>query len=606
MKKILFASVLLLISFFVKAQTISLGTDNEYCPNVEYEFTVTLPGPYYSISASQMQITQQPTAFNAANTNFKFKAKFADVNSKQFVEIQYNSNGKDVFKPEYKKVKSLFYANANNCDVIQPKFTSNNAPVTSFSAPLCQVSTFNITFSNIKWYTEFESPKICFGSISDYEYLLPAGWKLGNNTSNGTAWLQGTNTVTITSDLSTGHGSTILIRPKNTCGANLANGQIPAQIGIIRSAGNLTMSASPNSIPCGSTSPVTFTINNTSSLTGITGYVWNLGSGNGWLYNGSSAPSSINTSTNSIILTPVCGAGLSAPSVNITLSNGGNNCSINVPAATLNISAPALSIQGTQSLCAGTQNYSLTGMPCNATNIWSILPQSGVVSLNQTSGQNTSLTRVADGNITLTAKVSACGAEYPVSIPIHVGAYSGSYYSLNVYGGTSGQPLGVCPNQTYNFYVSSSIPASNFNWTPPTGWTVVSGNGNSSAYIKTPTSVGGGTVSVSFTEVCGTSITLSKGVYYNSNLCNLTNLYTIAPNPVTSNITITSTSPETSYYISQVEITDLYGQVKMSKSWYPYKYQQVTFDATYLYPAGNYIARIYTGTQWFYKQFVKQ
>lgn len=76
MKKILLSLVFLSISVLITAQTISLGTDNEYCPNTEYEFTVTLPQAYTSISATQMLITQPPYAFNTTNTSFKFKAKF--------------------------------------------------------------------------------------------------------------------------------------------------------------------------------------------------------------------------------------------------------------------------------------------------------------------------------------------------------------------------------------------------------------------------------------------------------------------------------------------------------------------------------------------------
>ena len=140
MKKIITLLAFLSLTIAISAQTISLGVDNEYCPNVEYEFTVTLPGPYHSKSATKMLITQQPTSFNQSNTSFKFKAKFNDVNVKQFVEIRYNPNGTATYKPEYKKVKSLFYSNDISCGLIQPKFTSNNAPATSFTAPLCVIA----------------------------------------------------------------------------------------------------------------------------------------------------------------------------------------------------------------------------------------------------------------------------------------------------------------------------------------------------------------------------------------------------------------------------------------------------------------------------------
>ncbi|MGH2645039.1 MAG: hypothetical protein ACRDE2_13885, partial [Chitinophagaceae bacterium] len=48
-------------------------------------------------------------------------------------------------------------------------------------------------------------------------------------------------------------------------------------------------------IPCGSTNPQTFTITNEYNSPGVTGYTWNLGASNGWLYNGSPAPATIST-----------------------------------------------------------------------------------------------------------------------------------------------------------------------------------------------------------------------------------------------------------------------------------------------------------------------
>lgn len=479
-------------------------------------------------------------------------------------------------------------------------------PATSFTAPLCQISSFSITFNKIKWHTAFEYPIYCFGSISDYEYLLPAGWKLGSATSNGTDWLQGTNTVTITSDLSTGNGSSILIRPKNTCGTNLSNGQIPAQIVVIRSSANLTMSASPNSIPCGSTSPVTFTINNTSSLSGITGYIWNLGSNNGWLYNGSPAPSTVTTATNTITLTPVCGVGLSAPSADITVTNAGNNCIINVPAASLSIVAPSLSIQGTQSLCAGTENYTVNGIPCSATNIWTITPASGIATLNSTTGQNTSLTRVADGNLTLTAKVTACGTQYPVTLPIHVGSYSSSDFSLNVSGGNGAQSgyLPWCPNTTYGFSVSGSITGavgSNYIWTIPQGWTQ-NYQSNYLCVVNSPTSTSPptGSMNVSFTEGCGTTINKSMFVAYSSSACNTTNpCFQYSPNPAPSYLNVyVASSCIGSTYIRQIELVQ--ASTGTSVYYQNYSYGNVTSTTInmYSFQTGTYYLRIYDGSSW--------
>lgn len=83
------------------------------------------------------------------------------------------------------------------------------------------------------------------------------------------------------------------------------------------------ISATPPYMSCGSSSPVTFTINNP-PVTGITGYNWNLGSSNNnWLYNGNPAPPNISSSTNTLILTPVCGKVPNAVGGIVTL-NGSN------------------------------------------------------------------------------------------------------------------------------------------------------------------------------------------------------------------------------------------------------------------------------------------
>jgi hypothetical protein len=603
MKKITSLLILLAITIATKAQTISLGIDNEYCPNVEYEFTITLPGAYVSISTTQMLITQQPYSFNQSNTSFKFKAKFNDVNIKQSVAIRYSLNNQTVtFTSEYKKVKSLFNTNLNSCGLIQPKFTANNLPVTSFNAPLCQVTTFSITFTAAKWFTQFETPVYCFGSIADYEYLLPANWKLGTNTSNGTTWLQGTNSVTITSDFTTGNGATIQIRPKNTCGTNLSNSQIPVQIPVSRSASSLTMSASPNSIPCGSTTPVTFTIN-ASSLTGITGYTWNIGSPNGWLYNGSPAPSSINTTTNTITLTSVCGAALASPTGAVTVSNAGSNCTIDIPATSLSITPPALSIQGTQSLCSGNSSYSINGLVCNSSVSWTP-PPSSLATLNSLTTSPTTLTSTGtSGNFTLTANVTSCGVTTPVTLAVRTGGYTSSDYTLSG-GSGSTQPLYWCPGKSYSFSING--PGSNYLWTPPTGWSLGYGSG----YFQTmnaPTSTypPSGSASVTFTEPCGTTITKTFFVAYSSTACTGTDpRFTYAPNPAPSYLNVAVASGYSNVYIKRIQIQSVSTGFTVFDQSYG-SFVTSTYITTSSFTTGTYSLRIYDGSVWANYQFMK-
>ncbi|MBK6937896.1 MAG: hypothetical protein IPH18_14185 [Chitinophagaceae bacterium] len=464
---------------------------------------------------------------------------------------------------------------------------------------------FQYYFSKIKWFTDFEPSAYCFGEIADYEYQLPAGWKIGSNPSTGSNWIQGTNSVTITSDLSTGNGARIFIRPKNTCGTNLNNYQVPASIVVLRAAAALTISASPNTVACGSTSPVVFTIDNTSSLTGITGYMWELGNNNNWTYNGSPAPSSIYTTTNTLTLSPVCGTSLVSPSASVVLTNAGNTCNIPVPAPTLTVTAPSLSIQGTQSLCSGTENYLIVGAPCNSPAIWSIEPGTGIANLNSTNGVSTSLTKVSDGKIVLTAKVASCATEYPVTLPIQVGTYTSSDFTLTASSGSNGY-LSWCPNTTYGFTLGG--PASNYSWYYPTGWTpnYISGyicaiRSPSTSYPPT------GDVSCTFTEPCGTTISKTIFVAYSSSGCSpITEpAYTYWPNPVTYSISVSVSSANMGLItIRAIEIVNASNYMTVFSQNYGTGVTN-TSVTTYYYQPGNYLLRVYDGTTWRTYQFVK-
>lgn len=228
----------LVICQTIKAQSIGPSFNNEYCPETEITFTVTVPGTYQNIIGNGgSYVTVVPYNFisSGGNTTFNFKGKFADVNKAQSFDITYSSGGTSQhFNQPYKKIKSLFYG---TCAPIQP----NRSSVT---ADLCLIQSFSISFNNVQWKTEFETPSLCFGSITTYEYLLPNGWQLGTTTSNGSTWIQANNSVTVTSDATTGNNQAVQIRAINTgCGAGLQSGPI-VSIPIYRPAPPLSITGS--------------------------------------------------------------------------------------------------------------------------------------------------------------------------------------------------------------------------------------------------------------------------------------------------------------------------------------------------------------------------
>lgn len=219
MKKIITLSfTLLFIIFKSNAQTQILpdGT-NEFCPNTNISFSVTVPGTVTSIvpQAGGCSVISQ-----SANN---FIGSFNDANTKQTFRANYKtSSGVLDFKDfDFTKIKSLFFNKPSlTTTVISPNILSINAP-------RCQITNYSISFSNVQYFTEFETPDLIFGSVATYEYLLPVGWKLNNGSpSNGTIWLPANNNVTLTSDLNNGDLGSIQIRAVNPCSQDFKKGAI--------------------------------------------------------------------------------------------------------------------------------------------------------------------------------------------------------------------------------------------------------------------------------------------------------------------------------------------------------------------------------------------
>lgn len=217
-------------SKFASAQSISPSTDDEYCPNVNTPFKVTIIGfnPHAEAGLRTSVITPASNiTIKDTVTTFTFVGKFADANATQSFRIVYtNTKGKPAdYYVTFNKIKSLLFN--TNCALI--------LGVGGITAPRCQVSNFNIAFNNVHWGNA--STTDCFGTdITNYEYLLPIGWSIGSTVSNGSNWIAGSSNVTVTSDLSHGDGAAIQIRPVNSCATGLANNQPPVLAPISRPA----------------------------------------------------------------------------------------------------------------------------------------------------------------------------------------------------------------------------------------------------------------------------------------------------------------------------------------------------------------------------------
>ncbi|CAN5298472.1 hypothetical protein BH20BAC1_BH20BAC1_03770 [soil metagenome] len=280
-------------------------------------------------------------------------------------------------------------------------------------------------------------------------------------------------------------------------------------------------------LPCGSTTPEPFTINNGSGTTGITDYTWNLGSTpNGWkLPNGSAAPATYSTGTTpTLSLTPVCAT--TPKNISATVTANGNTYNTNT--STISIVPPAITISSNAPLCSGSRNYSVLGLPCNASVSWVISP-SGIVTPSVI-GNTVTLTKNASatGVITLTANITGNCGPLSTSTQIQVGNITPSIYAVLTSG--PGEPT------TYNF-IATSIPGAIYTWYVTGAVNNPQQTGSFNEFDWYFACNQSRTVYCVVTTNCGNatsnSITKTGG-------CDRGLIFQLSPNPATNSFTITS------------------------------------------------------------------
>lgn len=182
-----------------------------------------------------------------------------------------------------------------------------------------------------------------------------------------------------------------------------------------------------NSVPCGGVADKVFTIQNHYNTPNVTSYVWHLnntsgGSAtNGWRYNGAPAPNTITTTSNTLLLSTVCGTDRAFVSATAVVGSNSYNTT-----NTIDLSFPL----PTNFVISGPDNYNSTALPGAQ---YSLYPQGGIPtgdaycnstytwSTNNTAFYKTSqsdirawFTRngsvpVYDPQFVITGKVQACG-----------------------------------------------------------------------------------------------------------------------------------------------------------------------------------------------------
>lgn len=226
MKNLIILLLVVISNISTNAQSISPNEGTEFCPLVNTTFTITIPliksgtPVTLSVIGTPTIITGVTGLTSSANTTFTFVGRFSDDNNTQSFRVDFtksdNTNDFKIF--EFKKIKSLKFVSIPS---------TINTNISSISSQICQITTHNLNFTNIRFGNGFDGSIAAYGnSITQYEYLLPNGWSLNGTPSTG-SWVTSTNSVTITSDQTSGNGSSIQIRALNTdCGTSLSKSPI--------------------------------------------------------------------------------------------------------------------------------------------------------------------------------------------------------------------------------------------------------------------------------------------------------------------------------------------------------------------------------------------
>jgi hypothetical protein len=219
--------------------------------------------------------------------------------------------------------------------------------------------------------------------------------------------------------------------------------------------------------------------------TGITlTYQWNL---NGNAIQGATGATCAATAAGSYTVTVSSGTNCSATSQPVVLSAG------SVPAAPASISGPAGACRGqnnvvfTTPAIPGATQYNWT-LPAGVTGS----SATNSISLNFGSVFNT-------GNISVSAG-NACGTSSSVSRSI-------TLYTVKpaTPGVITGPSLNVCTGTVHTYSVATVANTTTYNWTVPTGCTIVSGQGTNTIQVTVPSGFISGNVAVNAANCIGAS-----------------------------------------------------------------------------------------------------
>ncbi len=260
-----------------------------------------------------------------------------------------------------------------------------------------------------------------------------------------------------------------------------------------------------------------------------------------------------------------------------------------------------ITINGPDPLC-NTQTYTLANPPAGGgiTFTWTATP-AGVVNIAP-NGPQATLTKTGSGQISLRADITnnVCGT-LTVTRSLRVGGFSSSDYPIS-------GPSTSCPNRDVFFSTNNLPGATNYQWTWPSGWTYVSGQGTRNLALRTGSNSGALTVRVANACDAGGS-PATKIVQILTSGCGFG--FSASPNPSTGDFTIAAIQPPgvtatstDQQKIYQIKVVDQVGNVKKQYNFLN-GVTQTNINISNLAP-GVYTLQAFNGIEWASKQVIKQ
>ena len=349
-----------------------------------------------------------------------------------------------------------------------------------------------------------------------------------------------------------------------------------------------TLSPSTVNIPCGSISPVIFTVTNVYNTPDVT-YSWSYP---GWTLVNSTAttrtlqPNLASTLPSNVVVTPSV-SGVLQTSKSATVSR-----------ATFTSNA---AISGANSLCTSA-NYTISGLQSGESVQWSI-SNTSVATLSNSTGTSVTVNKVSNGTVTLTATITnSCGQTTGIPKTINVGAptFSGSSYISGL------SSVGFNQNVTYSLVGGLPAGTTSTEWSidapindnggNPCNWELLSQN-STSATFKSGCIATTAVIRLKANNSCGYSLKYLYVTVSETIPCDPTFTINVFPNPSTDGMIYgdlvyppnpcdASMSKESNYL--GISVYDMFGNLV-----YNQEVLQSEFNiSTEKFKKGNYILNI--------------